>query len=181
MTMRRFWCAALAVVYACTPPDDSAPNGTPDGSIDGAANGPSNGAPADAAGREAEPTARPAYDEPIVLFVEPDSAEIDRMRERLGEDFYAVADDAMWYQAQAYALLDSLGVPHATVGRGAAHFRIDGEARRFSWREFEGAWFVVLYNGADEPRISWPINLPEEIDFVRPWASLPPSPPVRRS
>ena len=46
------------------------------------------------------------HDSKIVLFVSPDSVEIDSMKQEMGDDFYIVADDAMYYRSHAYELLD---------------------------------------------------------------------------
>ena len=109
----------------------------------------------------------PDYSAPIVLFVSPDSQEVERVRQRLGDDFHAVADDAMWYRAAAYELLDSLRIPHTEVGRGEARFRVRGKPTPFSWERVEGAWFLVLYDGVDPPRIASDVDLREELRHLR--------------
>lgn len=76
------------------------------------------------------------------------------MHAELGDDFYIVADDAMWYRASAYTLLDSLRIPYAEVAKGEAIFLVDGARRQFSWRNSELAWFAVVYDGASEPEIA---------------------------
>ncbi|HEX8830589.1 MAG TPA: hypothetical protein VF705_05450, partial [Longimicrobium sp.] len=105
-----------------------------------------------------------AYSAPVVLFVQPDSAEIQRMHRRLGDDaFYTTADDAMWYQAQAIDLLDSLRVPHQDVRRGEARFIVHGKARPFTWKDADQAWFLVIYDGANEPVIASTVDLREHL------------------
>ncbi|HET7228367.1 MAG TPA: hypothetical protein VFJ16_00050 [Longimicrobium sp.] len=104
------------------------------------------------------------YSAPVVLFVQPDSAEIQRMHRELGDDaFYATADDAMWYQAQAIDLLDSLRIPHADVRRGEARFVVHGKARPFTWNNQDRAWFLVIYDGANEPVIASAVELREHL------------------
>lgn len=100
-----------------------------------------------------------AYSTPIVLLVAPDSAEIAAMHAELGDDFYIVADDAMWYRASAYTLLDSLRIPYAEVKKGEAIFLVDGARRQFSWRGSELAWFAVVYDGVSEPEIIADVDL----------------------
>ena len=109
----------------------------------------------------------PVYSTPIVLFVGPDSHEVRRLHQRLGDDFHVVADDAMWYRAAAYELLDSLRIPHAEAARGDARFRVRGKLRPFSWEREEGAWFLVLYDGVTQPRISSDIDLRENLRHLR--------------
>lgn len=81
------------------------------------------------------------------------------MREELGEDFYVVADDAMWYRAATYETLDSLRIPYVAVGRGRARFRVRGRDQLFDWSQRKESWFLVLYNGRDAPRISADLDL----------------------
>ena len=100
-----------------------------------------------------------AYSTPIVLLVAPDSAEIAAMHAELGDDFYVVADDAMWYRASAYTLLDSLRIPYADVAKAEALFLVNGARRQFSWRDSELAWFAVVYDGAHEPEIVADVDL----------------------
>lgn len=113
------------------------------------------------------------YSEPIVLFVSPDSAEIHRLQQRLGDDFYVVADDAMWYRAAAIELLDSLDIPYAEVGRGAAHFRVGGMPKRINWEDTDRAWFNIVYDGNSEPVLSADIDIAEAVAKLRPGIPSP--------
>lgn len=109
------------------------------------------------------------WSRPIVLIVQPDSAEVDRLRRRLGDEaFYITADDAMWYRAQAIELLDSLRVPYATVGRGPLRFRVRGRMREYTWGDADRTWFALIYDGESEPRVSSGVDLPEEVRRLRP-------------
>lgn len=103
---------------------------------------------------------RPAdYSDPVVLLVSPDSGEIRRLHQELGDDFYVTTDDAMWYRAEAFALLDSLRIPHAEVGRGVARFLVDGQPKLVSWAEVPQPWFAVVYDGNAVPRLSADVDL----------------------
>ncbi|HYJ78084.1 MAG TPA: hypothetical protein VEW03_00580, partial [Longimicrobiaceae bacterium] len=99
------------------------------------------------------------HSSPVVLVVSPDSQEIHALRDEFGEDFYVVADDAMWYRASTHQMLDSLRIPYLPVGRGHALFRVRGKTRRFDWSRRGEAWFLVLYNGEDEPSIAADVDL----------------------
>ena len=89
------------------------------------------------------------------------------MRGELGADFETVADDAMWYRAEARTLLDSLRIPYAEVGRGVARFRVGGRARRLDWRKTEAAWFSVVYDGRSRPVISADADVHEYLRALR--------------
>ena len=134
--MRHAWCIALLLVAACARPSDAGP----------------------------ERARVPTYSTPVVLFVQPDSQEVRRLREELGDDdFYVTADDAMWYQAAARELLNSLGVPHADVRRGDARFVVGGRSTPFSWREVDRTWFLVVYDGRSQPAIVASVDLREHV------------------
>ncbi len=97
---------------------------------------------------------------PVVLFIEPDSATLIDLRARVGdEDFYTIADDANWYRAQAWALLDSLGVPHRMVERRPLRFVVGADTVRYDWRDVEPVWFVILYDGRTAPRTMASVEL----------------------
>jgi len=146
LRLRHFAPLAIAALAACAKPADTAP------------------------GRERAAT----YSAPVVLFVQPDSAEAARMHREMGDEaFYATADDAMWYQAQAVALLDSLGVAHADVRRGEARFVVRGKPRPFAWRDVGRSWFLVVYDGASEPVIASAIDLREHIARLTRAGSMP--------
>jgi hypothetical protein len=109
------------------------------------------------------------HSRPIVLIVQPDSAELARLRRRLGDEAFAItADDAMWYQAQALELLDSLHVPHETVSRGPIRFLVRGEMKEYTWGDSDGTWFALIYDGVSEPKVSSGVDLAEEVRRLRP-------------
>ena len=109
------------------------------------------------------------YSRPIVLIVQPDSAELARLRRRLGDEAFTItADDAMWYQAQALELLDSLHVPHQTVGRGPLRFQVRGQMKEYTWGDADGTWFALIYDGESEPRVSSGVDLAEEVRRLLP-------------
>lgn len=122
-----------------------------------------------ACAQPSQPASRaPTYSSPVVLFVQPDSAEVARLHHGLGDEaFYTTADDAMWYQAEALALLDSLGVAHQDVRRGEARFVVGGKSRPFSWKDVDRTWFLVVYDGTSEPVIASPIDVREHVARLR--------------
>jgi hypothetical protein len=101
-----------------------------------------------------QPARMTEYVSPVVLLVSPDSAEIARMRHDLGGDFYTVADDGTWYQAEARTLLDSLHIPYADVSSREARFRVGGVMRRFAWRPDDLPWYAVVYDGTSAPAVA---------------------------
>lgn len=108
----------------------------------------------------------PTYSTPIVLFVSPDSLELQSLRQRLGDDFYVVADDAMWYRAGAYEALDSLGIEYAAAIGRAGRFLVQGRPTLVSWDSASPGWFTLVYDGRTEPRITYDVDLPSLLDSV---------------
>lgn len=95
----------------------------------------------------------------VVLLVSPDSAEIEDLKRSMGADFYVAADDAMWYRASVYELLDSLGIAHREVTRGSARFAVGGDPIEVSWADVDLAWFAVVYDGTSAPVITADVEL----------------------
>jgi predicted ATPase len=109
-----------------------------------------------------------AYSAPVVLFVQPDSGEVQRLRAEMGDEaFYVAADDAMWYQASALELLDSLGIRHAIASRGEARFRVRGTTVPFAWKAVDRTWFLVVYDGERMPEIVPSVDLREHVARLR--------------
>ncbi|MEZ4702290.1 MAG: hypothetical protein R2834_18290 [Rhodothermales bacterium] len=107
--------------------------------------------------------------EKIVLFIEPDSSGIERLKREMGEEaFYVAADDAMWYRAEAVQLLDSLHIAHRSVYRQDLRFMVDGMPRTYDWASIEAAWYVVLYDGRREPVLSSSIDLRNDLQAFWP-------------
>lgn len=106
---------------------------------------------------------RAEHETQVVLLVTPDSADVERLRARLGADFEVVADDANWYRAQALQLLDSLRIPHRDAPRGRRTFLVDGQPRTFDWSNVARDWFAIVYDGRHLPRVVADIDLPEAL------------------
>jgi hypothetical protein len=116
-----------------------------------------------AGGRTAVGSPPVDFSTPIVLFVSPDSIELQRLQQELGTDFYVVADDAMWYRASAYEMLDSLGIAHAAAPPGSARFLVGGQPAVVSWDSVAPGWFTLVYDGETEPRITYDIDIPDQV------------------
>lgn len=117
-----------------------------------------------------EPAARPAtvsapsdtvrlFDEPVIVFMTASDSALDAVRAGMDEDdFYAMADDLMWYRATASEFLEQQGVPVISLsGRRPLHFLVDGEPRRFEFAELTTLDAVVLYRPGQEPMAIAPI------------------------
>ncbi|MFL5384093.1 MAG: hypothetical protein ACJ8GN_16345 [Longimicrobiaceae bacterium] len=119
--------------------------------------------------RAAAQTAVREFTAPIVLVVHPDSAQIEQLRRRLGDEaFYITADDASFYQARAFEVLDSLRVPYEAVVAAKMRFRVGGVMKEYALRDSDAAWFVLIYDGVSEPKVSTGVDLAEEVKRLAP-------------
>jgi hypothetical protein len=109
---------------------------------------------------------------PIVLVVRPDSAQVEQLRRRLGDEaFYITADDASFYQARAFEVLDSLRVPYEAVVAAKVRFRVGGVMKEYTLGGAEPDapwWFVLIYDGVSEPKVSTGVDLAEEVRALAP-------------
>ena len=104
----------------------------------------------------AEPAADEAavYEERVALLMLADSADIERLRsEHAEDDFYVIADDLMWYRAEALSWLEENGIPTVDVDRSLpVRFRVRGAAHEFDYSSETLLDLVVLYDADRPPR-----------------------------
>ena len=144
--MRIAALAALALGLACSP-DDAPP-----------------AEEADVERSAAETAALPHYDERVAVLLLADSADIARLRaENSEDDFSVIADDLMWYRAEAITWLEQNGVPTATVERrDTLRFLVRGAVREFDYSSEPQLDLVVLYDHDRPPVALAAIDVPTE-------------------
>lgn len=85
---------------------------------------------------------------PFVLMVQPTEADINQMKKEMGEDFYIMADDVMWYQSEMITHLDSLKIE--TRNTEDKNFSFRNEAKKvFSLKAkiTEPGWHYFYFDG----------------------------------
>jgi len=99
--------------------------------------------------------ALPHYDERVAVLLLADSADIERLRaENSEDDFSVIADDLMWYRAEAIDWLETRGVPTVTVTRrDTLRFLVRGRVREFDYSSDPLLDLVVLYDH-DRPPVA---------------------------
>ena len=98
----------------------------------------------------------------VAIFLLADSARIEEMRARHGEDMPTVFDDMMWYRAEAWDWLEARRVPVRSVsGRPPLLFLVGDSAREFEFADVTTADVVVLYEPGREPVAVAPIDVAE--------------------
>jgi hypothetical protein len=129
--------------------------------------GPAPDAPSDRVGADSAgaDTAAAAADDVIstrvAVFLLADSAAIAAARAAHGEeDFAVVADDMMWYRAEAWSWLEERGVPVVNyTGRPTLRFRVGGAVREFAFDAEPTIEVVVLYDADRAPLAVAPIDV----------------------
>jgi hypothetical protein len=98
----------------------------------------------------AEPAADapPLYEQRVALLMLADSADLAGLRAQHGaDDFATIADDMMWYRAEAIAWLEEHDIPTVDVaGRPSLRFRVRGTPREFDFADETLLDLVVLYD-----------------------------------
>jgi hypothetical protein len=95
-------------------------------------------------------------DSSAVIIIHPSVQQIKEMEEKYGEDFYTIADDASFYQAEAMMRIDSLGVKKIVIDDAHNYVHLKGSAKTWllSIRK-EGApeWNMIFFHITKDPEI----------------------------
>ena len=103
--------------------------------------------------------------ESAVLVVNPTDEQIEEMNKEYGEeDFYTIADDASFYQANALTLLDSMGVKK--IGANKPFALLISETSPYTLnvrRKGAPGWMLILFNKKKSPEIVPAIDVNREM------------------
>jgi len=83
------------------------------------------------------------------VYFMPTNQQMADLKDKVGEeDFYIIADDYAWYQAQSYTFLEEKGMSIVQAGERKVHFHLsDGSLREYSPTDTTNTLKVLLYNG----------------------------------
>ena len=138
---------ACALALACSPAADRADGGE---------------APADELARVDSGAAADVVAARVAIFLLADSAALEAARARhSADDFAVVADDMMWYRAEAWSFLEQRGIPIVShQGRRTLRFRVGGTAQEFDFAAEPTLDLVVLYDVDRAPQAVAPVDVP---------------------
>jgi hypothetical protein len=105
--------------------------------------------------------------ESVVLLIYPTDEQIEGMKKAEGEDnFYTIADDAMYYHGSAIGLIDSLGVKIVTAERPFIKFRGDNQSWILHIRdEKDPPWNMIFFNASRKPEV---VSTPDvNVDLIK--------------
>lgn len=88
------------------------------------------------------------------VFYEPDSIQIEKRKSQGNEeDFYAGADDYLWYMNESFNYLDSVQLPITNVRekRILKFVNVDGESTIINLDTLSDLWGVYFFDGQKSP------------------------------
>ena len=103
----------------------------------------------------------PAFTTRTAIFLLADSAQLAYLRGEYGADFETMADDMMWYRAEALGFLERHEVSVVYFeGRRPLRFRVLGRDQAYDFGDLEFADVVVLYEPDSLPRPLPTVDVP---------------------
>jgi hypothetical protein len=98
-----------------------------------------------------------------VIFLYPDSIEIEEMKKKYGEDdFYTVADDLSWYQGTAGIILDSLKIKQISSDKEYIILKNNKNVcKKYTRKALDGD--MILFNVNKEPIIKSSIDFDQKM------------------
>ena len=102
-------------------------------------------------------------DQPAIVVLLPDSIQIEKLKAKDSDAFYAGADDYSFYTSKVMDLADSMKIANFSTDKSKIdfkttdnkHFLIDRSVLNVE----DASWGIYLFNGADTPKINASIDL----------------------
>lgn len=104
--------------------------------------------------------------EDVVIFVSPDSDQIEAMKREMGDTaFYIVADDVMWYQSEANEFLKTKSAKVIVPDERYLRFETTGAPLFFDTRAKASAgWLIILFKKGSVPRLVHSVGIKDEYE-----------------
>jgi hypothetical protein len=91
------------------------------------------------------------HEGPIAIFIDPTDEEIEAMKkDNSEEDFFAIADDNIYFNSQAMEFLKQRNIPYCFT-TDESHKFITSDNKRYSMNKECSYWCLILWNGKSEP------------------------------
>lgn len=99
--------------------------------------------------------------ETTAILFHPDSLLIEELKREKGlEDFYFIAEDAMWYVAQSREFLEERGIKIVDTEMKFVKFKFDnGRTTTLQTDSLEPIWGLILFNGEKQPMVTYPVDV----------------------
>jgi hypothetical protein len=108
----------------------------------------------------------PVHQAPVAVFIGPSDKKIEAMKREGEEGFYTIADDAMYYQAQAMEFLEKMKFPYCFTENEKHVFKTDGN-KQYAVNEKCEAWCLILWNGKDKPVSTYTIDISMQESYLK--------------
>lgn len=83
----------------------------------------------------------------VVIFLYPNEKTIESIKDRLGDDFYIIADDANYYNSVAIEFLESKNISYVSVcDSSQIIIRKKGFQDMVIDKKTDNSWYAILYN-----------------------------------
>ncbi len=95
---------------------------------------------------------------PVAVFIGPSDKKIESMKKKDEMGFYTIADDAMFYQAQAIEFLEKIKFPYCFTENEEHEFRTQ-DNKQYAVKEKCEGWCLILWNGKDNPVSTYTVDI----------------------
>jgi hypothetical protein len=103
------------------------------------------------------------YEGPCIVVLWPDSIQIEKLKAKDSDAFYAGADDYSFYTSKIMELADSLNIKSYSTNKNDIDFETTDKKLiaidRSKLKEEDASWGIYLFNGVDTPKINSSIDL----------------------
>lgn len=102
-------------------------------------------------------------DKPCIVFLWPDSIEMDKMKTKDSDAFYTEVDDYTFYTSQIMTLADSLDIANFSTDKNSIDFKTKDNKHiiidRSKLKEEDRSWGAYIFNGVDTPQVNSSIDM----------------------
>lgn len=109
---------------------------------------------------------RSVHQTPIVVFIQPSDKEIESMKKKDEEGFYIIADDAMYYQAQAMEFLEKMKFPYCFTENEKHEFKTH-DNNQYAVNDKCEAWCLILWNGKNKPVSTYTVDISMHESYLK--------------
>ena len=85
--------------------------------------------------------------EKTVIFISPDSTEIENLKTKQGDDFYTIADDVMYYRSNLIEVTDRMKIKTIFTDERFIHIITPTDSLEVNMNMSETKWHYIFYDG----------------------------------
>ena len=85
--------------------------------------------------------------EKTVIFISPDSTEIENLKTKQGDDFYTIADDVMYYRSKLFEVTDRMKIKTLFTDERLIRIITPTDSLEVNMNMSETKWHYIFYDG----------------------------------